>query len=268
MRHFLRLHLLLLLVSAGSLHAQTQPRVEGTLFTSAEERRYLDYLREDFLLRNQQNGFNIEDTQIPEIPTDGIAGPTGPNEYTLDGILRRGDGRISVWLNNQLVTEDGLPANARLVRDGASYAIQFTTATGPQLLRPGQTLQLATGTVQERYQRPALMPADAGAETATTDNGTATGADADADAGSDTGATMVPAEPAPAATESAPAAAEPTANIVAAPVTPAVIDTTDADQVVESLPADVRTNPALLDSMIESLQALRQQAGTDDDDSE
>ena len=246
----------LLLLPALSLQAQTQPRVEGTLFTSAEQRRYLDYLREDFLLRNAQDGFDIEDSQIPDIPGDGTTGPAGPTEYTLDGVLRRGDGRISVWLNNQLVSEDALPANARLIRDGATYAIQFSTASGPQLLRPGQTLQVANGAVQERYQRVVVASPDdsnATADAATTTN-----------AAESASATTAPAS----ATTSADQAVSVATNEPIATTTPAVTDNTDADQVVDSLPAEVRSNPALLDSMIESLQTLRQQAGTDDDDSE
>lgn len=246
--------LFILLLPALPLHAQTQsqPRVEGTLFTSAEQRTYLDYLRQDFLLRNQQEGFNIDDTQIPEIPTDGPAGPAAPTEYTLDGILRRGDGRISIWLNNQLVSEDALPANARLIRDGATYALQFTTLTGTRLLRPGQTLLIDSGAVQERYQRPPPTAVLDDSTSAPTDETTSTAA----------------AEEAPAAASASAAATDIAAVEPATAATTAVVDNTDADQVVESLPAEVRSNPALLDSMIETLQSLRQQAGTDDDDSE
>ena len=40
----------------------------GKIFTTPDEREYLDYLRQDFVTRRQMATFNIQEDVIPEIP--------------------------------------------------------------------------------------------------------------------------------------------------------------------------------------------------------
>lgn len=224
--------LLIVLLSPTATTAQT---VDNTLFTSPEQREYLDYLREDFMLKNQQNGFNIEENQIPEIPTDGPIGPVGPAEYTLSGIMRRSDGSMTIWLNNQHLGEQELPANASLIREGQSYALRFATSTGPKTLRPGQTLVIESGAVQERFQRPPPAPAavvetDVEAAEAQDPAATADGTAADTE-------TVAVAETATAAGEE---------------------EAADTESLINNLPESVRDNAEALQSMIDNLQALQE----------
>ena len=136
----------------------SQPSVaqfHGTIFTSPEERAYLDALREDFLKKSQEKGFDIEQAGPPPLPVtaDEPTENSAPIEYTLGGILTRNDGSHTVWLNNQPVAERNLPANMKLVTEGALTVLRLQTAAGTFQLKPGQTLNASTGETQEAYQR-------------------------------------------------------------------------------------------------------------------
>ena len=228
---------------------QAQPALQGTLFTNAEQRSYLDFLREDYLRKNQQEGFYIDASLIPDLLPTATDSQAATAQFTLSGIVRRGDGSMRVWLNNLLLAENELPSNARLVRDGATWALQFVTDNGPRLLRPGQTLALDGTEVQERYQRPVAAtvveatsttsaPAalDEAVELDQTDVGTADAQNTDS---TDTGA---------------------------ATVTTTVAGELDPDAAINSLPSELRQNPDSLDSMIQTLQTLREQVVVEDDE--
>ena len=145
-----------------SLVAQSSlAQFQGKIFTTPEERAYLDALREDFLNKSQDQGFDLEDAGPPPLPetTEVQTENTTPVEYTLGGILTRSDGSHTVWLNNQPVAETDLPANMRLVSDGQLVVLRITSGTSSFQLKPGQTLNASTGEIQEAYQR-ALRSAD------------------------------------------------------------------------------------------------------------
>jgi hypothetical protein len=130
-------------------------QLTGTLFTSPEQREYLDYLRQEFLATSSERGFDIDEAEIPEIP-EAIAEAeeaAGPVVYTLGGIVSLRDGTQRIWLNGKALSEAELPGEARLVRDSGMSVLHFSTANGTYLLRPGQTLELTAGSVVENYQR-------------------------------------------------------------------------------------------------------------------
>ena len=237
--------LVLAIGAAASLpELSAQETLQGTLFTNQEQRDYLDYLRRDFLAKSQEAGFNIEASDIPDIPVDGATSPAGPSEYTLGGIMRRGDGRLTIWLNNQSLTEAELPQIARLVADGNALALRFTTANGTQLLRPGQTIEINSGTVQERYQRPkpeetsdVSASPSASAETDTIDDAS------DANAPQDS---SIQVSDASDNQLSASKASDDTDQ-----------DSTDPSTLVDNLPAKILESREALESVIESLQAKR-----------
>lgn len=139
------------LLACGPVAAQ----LAGTLFTSPAQREYLDYLRQDFLARSSERGFDISDAEIPDIPVAVAAAQEseGPVFYTLGGIVTLRDGTQRIWLNGNTLSEAELPSEARLVRDNGAPALRFTTGTGSYVLRPGQTLELTAGSVIENYQR-------------------------------------------------------------------------------------------------------------------
>lgn len=155
-RHPLQPFLLLtaLLGIAAGMPARAQ-KMEGTLFTSPEQRAYMDFLRQDFLTRSAEAGFDIQVPEIPDIPAEDGASeaPEGPVEFTLGGIMTGRDGSHLVWLNSNLLQESELPAWARIVSAGTGLALQVDANGRRWLLRPGQTVDITSGTVSEAYQR-------------------------------------------------------------------------------------------------------------------
>ncbi|MES2625947.1 MAG: hypothetical protein V4628_11765 [Pseudomonadota bacterium] len=145
--------ILLLLLSQMSF-----AQIQGRLFTTPEERAYLDALRTDSVQRNAEQGFDITNAGPPPLPeTEEAAAPAPSIEYTLGGILTRSDGSHTIWLNNQPIAEGSLPSNMKLVMDGAVVVLRITAKAGTFQLKPGQTLNDTTGQIQEAYQRaPAL----------------------------------------------------------------------------------------------------------------
>jgi hypothetical protein len=143
--------LCLIMLLSQSCLAQFQ----GKLFTTPEERVYLDALRANFLRESREQGFDITETGPPPLPeADEQANETAaPVEYTLGGILTRSDGTRTVWLNNQPIAESNLPANMRLVADGPQVALRIGTGANFFLIKPGQTVNMSTGEILEAYQR-------------------------------------------------------------------------------------------------------------------
>ena len=160
-----------LALPAGVVHAQ----LTGALFTEPEEREYLDYLREEFLRNSAEAGFNIEETAIPDIP-DGQAAPSGPVEFTFGGIVTRRDGSHSIWLNQRLLEESELPDGMSLVTGEGSPSLRILYSGSTFVLRPGQTVDLTTGTVTATASRPAPTATSPAQSTA---NATAPAAAAD-----------------------------------------------------------------------------------------
>lgn len=145
-----------LILACGMIAAMpAAAQLTGTLFTSPEQREYLDYLRQEFLASSSERGFDIDEAEIPEIP-EAVAeaeAEAGPVVYTLGGIVSLRDGTQRIWLNGKALSESELPGEARLVRDNGMLVLRFSTANGTYLLRPGQTLELTAGSVVENYQR-------------------------------------------------------------------------------------------------------------------
>jgi hypothetical protein len=137
---------------------QVQAQLEGTLFTQPDEREYLDYLREEFRRTSTEEGFNIEESAIPEIPDSQVVTPTGPVEFTFGGIMTRRDGSRSVWLNGRVLAESELPTGISVVAGARSASLQIVDKGNTYLLRPGQTVDLTAGTVVENFQRPQPEP--------------------------------------------------------------------------------------------------------------
>jgi len=147
---------LLCVAPAAPLYAQ----LEGTLFTSPEQRAYMDFLRQEFLANSRDTGFNIVVPEIPEVTVEGAEteGPAEPVEFTFGGIMTSRDGSRSVWLNNQLLQESELPDWVRIVAATTGLALQLDANGSRWLLKPGQTVDITSGTIVEEYQRPAPAP--------------------------------------------------------------------------------------------------------------
>jgi hypothetical protein len=208
-------------------------QLNGTLFSNSEERAYLDVLRSNFLAERLARGFDIQESDIVIPQIEEAAGtetaPEGPVYYTLGGIMNRRDGSRRIWLNNRALEENQLPANARVVSNNGLLVLQFPTANGTRILRPGQTLELNTGSVVENYQR-------IQAETTTAQQSQAVAQ------GTDT-----PAE------SNVPSAATPTTSQTTD--TQAASDEEDLDTAISNLPPELMNNPAALAEIINILSS-------------
>lgn len=190
MKTWLTAILLLTPLMAGAADAPL-----GRLFFTPEQRTQLDMLRTKRVVASQ-----TKEEAAPEV-------------VTYNGIIRRSDGKTTVWVNNQALSEADLrdkPAiGGRVSRDGQIVieAGQSRTAAKTQL-KVGQSAELLSGQVAESYSaaataarapkpepasKPVPAPAAKSGETAAPPAG-APVADR-----SGTGATAAPAPAGPAA---------------------------------------------------------------------
>lgn len=116
----------------------------GRLFFTPEQRAQLDTLRTRKVVAVQ-----TKDEPPPEI-------------VTYSGIIRRSDGKTTVWVNNQALSEADLrdqPAIAgRISRDGK---ILLGAGKGGMQLKVGQSAELLSGRVAESYSAAQTAPAPA-----------------------------------------------------------------------------------------------------------
>lgn len=110
----------------------------GRLFFTPDQRAQLDMLRTKKVVASQ-----TRDEPAPEF-------------VTYNGIIRRSDGKTTVWVNNQALSEADLrdkPAIAgRVSRDGR-IVLQANQpqAAGKTQLKVGQSAELVSGQVAESY---------------------------------------------------------------------------------------------------------------------
>jgi hypothetical protein len=100
-----------------------------------------------------------------------------PQTITYSGLVRRSDGKTTVWINNQPVHDResaGAAAIVGRVRPDGSVTLQVPQSGRSVTLKPGQSVELLSGAVEEGYSRrveastskpepkPAAKPAAAG----------------------------------------------------------------------------------------------------------
>jgi hypothetical protein len=84
-----------------------------------------------------------------------------PETITYSGMVRRNDGKSTVWLNNRAINDrqptDGVPVVGRVRPDGR---IVLDTAQGGNNveLKVGQSVEIVSGTIEEPYARRATAP--------------------------------------------------------------------------------------------------------------
>lgn len=127
----------------------------GRLFYTPEQRASLDVVRS----KRVRTGVAAE--KADEAPPP----PPAPEVITYGGIVRRSDGKTTVWINNRAVTEKDA-ANAgiagKLAPDGTVRLHSAQTGRSVDI-RVGQRAELLSGRVEEGYRRaPAPKPEDKG----------------------------------------------------------------------------------------------------------
>lgn len=135
---------------AGAQPNSGQSSALGLLFTTPQERAYLDYLREDFLARTASQGFDIQTEEIPEIETPE---PEQNVVFRLDAVITNQDGSHTLWLNGSPVREQDLPRGVNLLNRSGQELLQISTGSASYLLKPGQTVNLNSGELWESFER-------------------------------------------------------------------------------------------------------------------
>ncbi|MEX1058408.1 MAG: hypothetical protein WED11_11795, partial [Natronospirillum sp.] len=126
----------------------------GTLFTTPYEREYMDRLRNEYLLEQARDSFDIEEQAPPPMieESEEVVEESPTLRFHLGGIMQRNDGTRILWLNGTQVTESDLPRDVSLVQDNDNHALRIRTQQQSHLLRVGQIINLETGLLQEAYE--------------------------------------------------------------------------------------------------------------------
>lgn len=131
-------------ITAGSGTVLAEEAKLGRLFFTPAERAALDTQRK--LAGEMANRPVRKDSDTPK------AAP--PKMLTLNGVLRRSDGETTIWVNGQAVHErfrdvDVMPGS--ISRE--AVAVQLPGSGRRVKLKVGQSVDSATGQVEENYRR-------------------------------------------------------------------------------------------------------------------
>lgn len=157
-----RQHLAVLACVACVTGAAEAAEALGRLFFAPAQRAQLDAARAQ------------HDRRPPGAADTEQAAPRGPDVVTYSGMVRRDDGKSTVWINGKPITErtrDGDVSVVGVRRDGA-VSVAVPQADRSASLRVGQSMEVTSGTIEESYARratrytPPAKPAPAGAAAA------------------------------------------------------------------------------------------------------
>ena len=140
-----------------SAHSEGQMQTFGAIFSTAEERRALDEMRNQ--LYAQASGASMEERlsveQMQQLLTqshqEAGSEQVAPQPVAWEGVLRLDNGKNTLWINGQEVNESDLPVSHQLVFDNGRATLIVRDERGEHHLRPGQVLD-PTGTVREVYE--------------------------------------------------------------------------------------------------------------------
>jgi hypothetical protein len=135
---------------SGPAGAQQQEPM-GRLFFTPAQRSSLDVARS----QRARTTLGTERTEEQAVPQE--------QTITYGGMVRRSDGKSTVWINGRPVTEqEGVGGGATVVgRVGAdgSVSLQNPQSGRSVSLKPGQSLELLSGAIEEGYSRkPVVVP--------------------------------------------------------------------------------------------------------------
>ena len=132
-----------LAAAATSVPAPAQERL-GRLFFTPAQRASLDVARS----QRARTALATEKTEQEATPV--------PLTITYSGVLRRSDGKTTVWINNQPVHDRESAGAATIVgrvRPDGSVTLQVPQSGRNVILKPGQSVELLSGAVEEGYSR-------------------------------------------------------------------------------------------------------------------
>ncbi|HKU71982.1 MAG TPA: hypothetical protein VJQ51_14205, partial [Burkholderiales bacterium] len=116
----------------------------GRLFFTPSQRGSLDIARK----QRARNTLATEKTE--EVSTAAPA----PQSITYDGSVRRSDGQSTVWINHRPVSDKESAGGAVVVgkvRADGSVSLQMPQSGRSVELKPGQSVELLSGAIEESY---------------------------------------------------------------------------------------------------------------------
>jgi hypothetical protein len=144
---------LVAIAAPGSVAAQAARAAEpaGRLFFTPAQRAALDVAR----TQRARATLSTEKNEQEAAPV--------PQTITYGGVVQRSDGKSTVWFNNQPVNDREALGGAAIVgrvRPDGSVTLQVMQSGRSVSLKPGQSVELLSGAVEEGYSRsPAAEPA-------------------------------------------------------------------------------------------------------------
>ena len=123
----------------------------GRLFLTPEQRAQLETVR-------AQRDRRLPVTVGTETPVASAPAPQVPGFITYNGVVRRSDGKSTVWISGKLIHEnsrrksDSEVSVLGLQRDGA-VSVATPQAGRTASLKVGQRLEVTTGRIEESYLR-------------------------------------------------------------------------------------------------------------------
>jgi len=124
----------------------------GRMFFTPAQRAQLD------VARTQRARTTLATEQTEEVVT---AAPV-PQTITYDGMVRRSDGKTTVWINSRPVNDKETAGAAIVGRVHANGAVSLQVPQSGRSveLKPGQSIELLSGAIEEGFSRkpPAAVP--------------------------------------------------------------------------------------------------------------
>lgn len=142
-----RLLVIILLAQAGAAAAADL----GRLFFTPAQRVTLDNAR-------KQN-IRIEIGNDGSEPQQQQAAAPVPQNMSVNGLVRRSDGKSTVWVNDRPVGDTGA-GGIKVVPGKTGDRVKITVPDGSRTvdLRVGQTAEILSGRIEEGYARQATPP--------------------------------------------------------------------------------------------------------------
>jgi hypothetical protein len=142
---------IILCVACGVLAESPMPAAAadaplGRLFFTPSQRSSLD------IARTQRARATLSTEKTEEVATAAPA----PQSITYDGSVRRSDGQSTVWINHRPVSDKESASGAVVVgkvRQDGSVSVQMPQSGRSVELKPGQSVELLSGAIEESYSR-------------------------------------------------------------------------------------------------------------------
>ena len=142
-----RLALIILMAGAGTAAGAEF----GRMFFTPAQRAALDNFRN----QNIQSAVVVEDDRDKDLVAPPP--PSGPERMRVNGMVRRSDGKNSVWINSRAV-DAGQPGGVNVVPGKNDNRVKLTAPQSGRSfeLKVGQSVEVLSGTIEEGYARRAV----------------------------------------------------------------------------------------------------------------